>query len=62
MKSKTRKNIVRYKWLYIMMLPGMIYLLINNYIPMAGLVIAFKKVNFLDRYFPRVPWCGFEKF
>ena len=39
MKSKTRKNIVRYKWLYIMMLPGMIYLLINNYIPMAGLVI-----------------------
>ena len=29
-----------------MMVPGLIYLLINNYIPMAGLIIAFKKVNF----------------
>ena len=61
MKSKTRKNIVRYKWLYIMMLPGMIYLLINNYIPMAGLVIAFKKVNFQTGIF-QSPWCGFENF
>lgn len=29
-----------------MMLPGFIYLLINNYIPMAGLVIAFKRFNY----------------
>ena len=27
--------------LFSMMLPGFIYLIINNYIPMAGLAIAF---------------------
>ena len=32
--------------LYLMMAPGLLYLLINNYIPMAGIVIAFKKLNF----------------
>ncbi len=27
------------------MIPGLIYLLINNYVPMAGIIIAFKHVN-----------------
>lgn len=36
------------KWLpvYLMMLPGAIYLIVNNYIPMLGMIIAFKNVNF----------------
>ena len=34
--------------LYLMMLPGLAYLFINNYIPMAGLIAAFKNVNFAD--------------
>lgn len=29
--------------LYLMMLPAFIYLLINNYLPMSGLILAFKK-------------------
>ena len=32
--------------LYAMLIPGLIYLIINNYLPMAGLTIAFKKVNY----------------
>lgn len=36
--------------LYIMVLPGFVYLLINNYIPMFGIVIAFKNLNFFERY------------
>lgn len=32
--------------LFSMMLPGLIYLIINNYVPMAGLVIAFKRFNY----------------
>lgn len=32
--------------LYLMMVPGLAYLFINNYIPMAGIIIAFKKINF----------------
>lgn len=32
----------RWAPLYLMMAPGLIYLFINNYMPMAGLVVAFK--------------------
>lgn len=31
--------------LYTMMIPGFIYLIINNYMPMAGLVVAFKQYD-----------------
>lgn len=44
-KTKWLANTKRYIPLYIMMLPGLIYLMINNYIPMAGLIIAFKRYN-----------------
>lgn len=37
------KNIKRYWPLYFMFLPGVIYLIINNYIPMTGIVVAFKQ-------------------
>ena len=51
------------KWLpvYCMALPGLLYLLINNYIPMAGLVIAFKQVNFTKGIFGS-DWVGFKNF
>lgn len=35
----------KYWPLYLMTSPGLIYLLINNYLPMAGLVVAFKQYN-----------------
>lgn len=47
--------------LYLMMLPGIMYLLINNYIPMAGIIIAFKKLNFAKGIF-NSPWCGIDNF
>lgn len=47
--------------LYLMMAPGLIYLLINNYIPMAGIVIAFKKLNFSKGIW-NSPWVGLENF
>lgn len=31
---------------YLMALPGVAYLLINNYLPMGGIIIAFKNLNF----------------
>lgn len=47
--------------LYIMMLPGLIYLFVNNYIPMFGLIIAFKNVNFAKGIF-KSDWVGFKNF
>lgn len=46
---------------YIMGLPGMIYLLINNYLPMFGLQIAFKKFNYSKGIWGS-DWCGFANF
>ncbi|MDN5314324.1 MAG: putative aldouronate transport system permease protein [Clostridiales bacterium] len=51
----------RFMPLYIMMIPSLLYLLINNYVPMAGLVIAFKKVNF-QLGILKSPWVGFDNF
>lgn len=43
---KKIRQLKRYIPLYLMMLPGIIYIIINNYIPMAGLRIAFKQYNY----------------
>ena len=37
---KTLKKMKSYWALYLMMVPGLTYLIINNYIPMAGLVMT----------------------
>ena len=42
MNGKTKTSIA----LISMMLPGILYLIINNYIPMAGLVVAFKSFDY----------------
>lgn len=51
------------KWLplYLMMLPGAIYIIINNYIPMIGMVIAFKQVDFSKGIFAS-DWVGLKNF
>lgn len=47
--------------LILFMVPGLVYLLINNYIPMAGILLAFKKVNYTLGIF-KSPWCGLSNF
>ena len=42
--EKKKLSFTRFKQfipLYLMLLPGALYLFINNYIPMAGIVVAF---------------------
>lgn len=46
MKKGTMKKIRKYLPLYMMMVPGLLYLIINNYIPLPGLQLAFKKYNY----------------
>lgn len=46
---------------YLMVLPGLAYLVINNYVPMFGIIIAFKKMNFAKGILGS-PWCGFDNF
>jgi len=51
------------KWwpVYLMMLPGAAYLIINNYIPMTGIVVAFKKYNVQDGIWGS-RWVGLQNF
>lgn len=44
-----------------MMIPGCIYLLINNYVPMMGLFIAFKNINYTKGIFGS-DWNGLDNF
>lgn len=60
-KRGTWNAILRHKVLYFLMLPGIIYLLINNYIPMFGILIAFKKYNYSLGILGS-DWSGFENF
>ncbi|WP_342561054.1 ABC transporter permease subunit [Paenibacillus sp. FSL R7-0345] len=55
------KNIRRHGLLLIMILPGIIYLFVNNYLPMLGIVIAFKDVNFAKGIWGS-DWVGLDNF
>lgn len=64
MKKRSQMSFTKFKRfipLYLMLIPGAIYLLVNNYLPMAGLILAFKKVNYSVGIF-RSPWTGLSNF
>ncbi|WP_163857022.1 ABC transporter permease [Paenibacillus elgii] len=42
------KDLVRDKYLYLLLLPGMLFIIVFKYIPMYGLVIAFQEYNILQ--------------
>ncbi|NOU72262.1 ABC transporter permease subunit [Paenibacillus sp. LMG 31458] len=44
-----------------MALPGIIYLLLNNYLPMFGTIIAFKNINYAKGIW-KSDWVGFKNF
>jgi putative aldouronate transport system permease protein len=52
---------VQNKWLYALLIPGFVYLLVFKYIPMFGIVIAFKDLS-LTRGIWGSEWVGFENF
>ncbi|MDQ1003483.1 putative aldouronate transport system permease protein [Neobacillus niacini] len=62
--SKANTRMIKFKRflpLFIMMVPGLIYLLINNYLPMFGLIIAFKDINYAKGILAS-DWIGFKNF
>jgi putative aldouronate transport system permease protein len=60
-KSKIRKFIKENLPLFLLTLPGLIYLLINNYIPMLGIIIAFKNMDY-SKGILASDWIGFKNF
>lgn len=56
-----RRHLSRHYWLYLFLLPGFVYLIIFKYIPMGGIVIAFKDFNNVLGVL-KSPWVGFKHF
>ncbi len=62
MNTARRKSRFKRAWpFYLMVLPGLCYLLINNYMPMFGIIIAFKKMNYTKGIFGS-DWAGLSNF
>lgn len=61
MGSKKKIHWKNYLPYYLLALPGVIYMVCNNYLPMFGIVIAFKNLNFRKGIFGS-DWCGFDNF
>lgn len=63
-KGKKAKKKMNWKhWLpfYIMFIPGLAYLLINNYLPLYGLQLAFKQFSY-RKGITGSDWIGFKNF
>lgn len=55
------RDLLRYRWLYVLLLPGLAYFLVFKYLPMYGLTIAFKDyVPFLG--YSGSEWVGLKHF
>ena len=55
------KKMKRFLPIYLMMVPGFLYLIINNYIPMFGIIVAFKNYNYSLGIFGS-KWNGLKNF
>ena len=62
--SKLHKVLMRMwrrRWMYILSLPGMIYLLLFKYVPIYGVSLAFKDFSF-SKGILQSPWIGLQNF
>ena len=61
----TFKQVIQKMWqqkgLQLMVLPGLIWMFIFNYIPMGGIIIAFKRFR-ITKSIAEAPWVGFQNF
>lgn len=65
-KEGLLKELVKNRVLFLMLLPGVILLIINNYIPMVGVLLAFKNfkqytANFFLNFW-KSEWVGLQNF
>lgn len=54
-------EIIKNKTIYLMFVPVALWFLVFRYLPLAGIVVAFKEFNYRDGLFMS-PWNGFKNF
>lgn len=60
-RSRTWRRILRHKYYYVLLFPGILYFLVFNYIPMGGLLIAFQDYK-LAKGITGSAWAGLKWF
>jgi putative aldouronate transport system permease protein len=61
MKDNFLGRVVKNKAFLIMLIPGVVYILVFAYIPMGGIILAFKKYSYTGGIFGS-PWIGLKNF
>lgn len=59
--KKTWSYMVEHKWLYLLLVPSLIYIILFCYVPMYGVVIAFEDFSLVKGIFGS-RWIGLENF
>lgn len=59
-KRKALTQLKNEKWLWLMILPAIIVVVVMSYIPMFGITLAFKQFNYADGIFSK--WIGLDNF
>ena len=60
-RMSTGRYMLQHRWLYFMLIPGALYFILFRYIPMGGLIIAFKEYSPFKGMWDS-PWVGFDQF
>ena len=60
-RNKFLKDLNTHKWLWLMALPGMAIVFVFNYLPMFGVILAFKDYKIADGILGS-KWVGFDNF
>lgn len=60
-RSRALSRIRKDKWMYLLLLPGVLYFIIFKFVPMWGVLIAFKDY-YAGLSFPMAEWVGFRNF
>ena len=60
-RKERKENLKKYRMLYLMVIPGILYFIIFKYIPLFGNVIAFQDYNIFKGIFGSA-WAGFKNF
>jgi putative aldouronate transport system permease protein len=60
-RSQLVRDLLRDRWMYLLLFPGILYFVVFKYVPMLGLVMAFQDYKPFTGFI-NSPWVGFKHF